>query len=67
MEDAVAFMGACHVGVIGGYLPAAISKNYTAVSNLSSFRSYARIMSQQWPVRNHPAIGNEFDADDIST
>ena len=45
----------------------AINKYYSALDNLKSSMGYARILSQQWPVWNHPAVSKEFDPEDITT
>lgn len=45
----------------------AISRYYSMLNLPSSGISYARTMSQQWAVWDHPAIAREFDPEDRST
>lgn len=45
----------------------AISRYYSTLGQLDSAISFARTMSQQWQVWNHPAVSKEFDPGDEST
>lgn len=44
-----------------------VSNYYSALGQLDSGISYARTLSQQWPVWRHPAVSKEFDPEDGST
>lgn len=45
----------------------AINRYYSALDHLSSGISYARTLSQQWPVWDHAAVSKEFDPQDGTT
>lgn len=45
----------------------AINRYYSVLENLSSTVRFARTLSQQWPVWDHPAISKEFDPEDTTT